>query len=132
LFIAVIVNNLQTARKLINDRRAKKTTMRRIGEIDSVDSFEQLLRRTNAKDLEREAEELRRREAELENELLKEGGIVEELLGIENYYPAGLPERTKELLSDYFLQMASLEYNLHAYDKIQKVLDELVDIGKDK
>ncbi|KAI9345219.1 Ion transport protein-domain-containing protein [Obelidium mucronatum] len=130
LFIAVIVNNLQTARKLINKKRAART-QRRIGEVDSVDSFEQALRKSElgggAFDLDLYDDAL----GKIEDELLKEG-IVEELLGIENYYSAGLPRRTKELLSSYFMHLASLEYNLDSYEKQQKVLDELVDIAKDK
>ncbi|ORY43798.1 voltage-gated potassium channel [Rhizoclosmatium globosum] len=126
LFIAVIVNNLQTARKLINIKRQAKT-QRNIGEVGSVDSFEQALRKSKGANVHRESTTI----GKMEDELLKEG-IVEELLGIENYYSAGLPQRTKELLSGYFMHLSSLEYNLSLYEKQQKILDELVDIAKEK
>ncbi|KAJ3022169.1 UNVERIFIED_CONTAM: Cation channel sperm-associated protein 1 [Siphonaria sp. JEL0065] len=131
LFIAVIVNNLQTARKLINMKRASKT-QRKIGEVGSVDSFEQVLRKSKMEGTKKDLLEINDElQGKMEDELLKEG-IVEELLGIENYYSAGLPHRTKELLSSYFMHLSSLEYNMNSYEKGQKVLDELVDIGKEK
>ncbi|KAJ3061665.1 Cation channel sperm-associated protein 1 [Podochytrium sp. JEL0797] len=126
LFIAVIVNNLQTARKIINTKRVARTHGRKIGQVvGSVDSFEQALLTRGASIVDRRQESTQEKDDALD-------GIVEEVLGIENYYSGGLPQRTKELLSSYFQHLSSLEYNLHGYEKQQKVLDELIDIGKEK
>ncbi|KAJ3205785.1 hypothetical protein HDU82_004962 [Entophlyctis luteolus] len=134
LFIAVIVNNLQTARARINRQRMLRTS-RQIGQVGSVDSFENMLRTEtpangnisfamSSDDIAAaSAAAARSRQEQL---------AAEEMLGIDNYYPAGLPQRTKELLETYFMHLSALEYNMAAYDKQQKVLEELVDLGKDK
>ncbi|KAI8613840.1 hypothetical protein BC830DRAFT_431679 [Chytriomyces sp. MP71] len=129
LFIAVIVNNLQTARKILNKKRAKKTN-RQVGAVESIDSFERELRNNTNRQHSLNIGGQHAESAVKSDELVHEG-IVEELAGIENYYSAGLPQRTKELLASYFVHLSSLEYNINAYERQQKIFDELVNLGKE-
>jgi hypothetical protein len=66
-----------------------------------------------------------------DDDLLQEG-IVEEDVGIDNYYSPNLPSRVKELLSSYYMLLGSLELNQIMYEKQQKVLDDLVDLCAEK
>ena len=63
------------------------------------------------------------------NQLNQGDNLVEEEQGIDNYYPPNLSKRQKELLSTYFMHLASLELNKGLYQKHQKVLDDLVDLA---
>ncbi|KAI8830631.1 hypothetical protein BJ741DRAFT_619427 [Chytriomyces cf. hyalinus JEL632] len=128
LFIAVIVNNLQTARKMLNQKKAKRMN-RMVGAMESIDSFELELQKVQ--DGLRNGESRRTSESAAKSDELVKEGIVEELMGIENYYSAGLPQRTKEILASYFMHLTSLEFNMNLYEKQQKVLDELVDLGRE-
>ncbi|KAJ3193010.1 Transcription initiation factor TFIID subunit 5 [Irineochytrium annulatum] len=109
LFVAVIVNNLQSARDRLSLRRRQKK--KNSADLDFMEVENREPSRTSLRHLD-------------EDGLLKDR-IFEEENGIDNYYSPNLPTRQKELLSSYFALLASLELNQHLQQKQLKVLDDL-------
>lgn len=114
LFVAVIVNNLQSSRDKLNVKRRKKKK-----EGDDYlfgDQFGISQSTLSSKT----------------SDHLLDDGIFEGDIGVDNYYSPNLPSTTKGLFSQYFMLLASLELNQLMYQKQQKVLDDLVDLSKEK
>ncbi|KAJ3116357.1 Cation channel sperm-associated protein 1 [Phlyctochytrium bullatum] len=113
LFVAVFVNNLQYARKkLEEERRAKRQKNK------DLDPFLVELEERSEKELVRKKEE----------DVLSE--VFEEESGVENFYTPNMPKRQKELLSAYFSLLAALDLNQHLHQRQMKVLDELIDLSQ--
>ncbi|KAJ3413338.1 hypothetical protein HDV05_008188 [Chytridiales sp. JEL 0842] len=120
LLIAVLINNLQSARQRSRYRRKLKKRMEEEAGMldldnDNTDKLEELDEEHDAKKL-------------TEEEKMLEDLLFEEKYGISNYYPPNLPEREKQLLSQYYSQLSSLELNQLTYQRHQKVLDDMVDL----
>ncbi|KAJ3087752.1 Cation channel sperm-associated protein 1 [Quaeritorhiza haematococci] len=120
LFVAVIVNNLQTSRAKLKEARAKRRVKRKKAPVDPTTAF-----LNNNDDMDKDARAgLRVLKDHQENAGLT--GVLEEDSGVDNYYPPNLPGRLdKELLAKFFMLMTSLERNMDLYEKQQKVLDDL-------
>lgn len=118
LLTAVIVNNLQSSRER-SQRTAREEKRKKEEQEKNALNF---LNETSA-----EAS----RDLLNDTQLNSVDNILEEDSGLDNYYSPNLPERQKELLSNYFRLMASLEFNMSNYEEQQKVLDDLVEVMKD-
>ncbi|KAI9139620.1 Ion transport protein-domain-containing protein [Paraphysoderma sedebokerense] len=108
LFIAVIVSNLEQSRSRLEAQNKRKKKIMKSPELpDDLDNV-----RPSFHDLKT------LQDVEMKN-------LFEEELGIDNYYSQNLPKRQKQLMSKYFMLLASLEHNYGFYQKQQKVLDDL-------
>ena len=105
--VAVIVNNLKSSRDMIELKKQKrKKTM--LGDLGSKGSLKE--NKENSRD-------------EL-NE------FMDEQHNLDHYYPPFLSMRLKELVSAYYMNLASLDNAMASYQKQQKILDDLIDIAK--
>jgi len=59
----------------------------------------------------------------------EEGDEIRIVKTVEDYYPADkFSERERSMINDYFTLLASLEYNMQEIQKVQKLMNDLVDI----
>ncbi|ORZ34641.1 Ion transport protein-domain-containing protein [Catenaria anguillulae PL171] len=59
-------------------------------------------------------------------------GLFDTSFGIDNYYPPHISGRTKKLLGQHFMLSTTLEKNLENYRTQVQVLDDLVDLVKNR
>ncbi|KAJ3107463.1 Cation channel sperm-associated protein 1 [Phlyctochytrium planicorne] len=107
LFVAVFVNNLQSARRKLNEqRKRKKRTGNDIDflELEEVDVTQEDLKKPKGED-----------------DVLSEG-LFEEEGGIDNFYSPNLPDRL----------LAALDLNQQLHQRQMKVLDDLVDLANEQ
>ena len=116
LFVAVIVSNLQYAQKALLLHRKKKRAKKQQKEQEIMNELEEAWNKMRLQDNSHinEIAELFRRGKD----------------AINNYYPENLSIRQKQLYSNYFMLLSSLEYNLNSVERKQKSLDDLVDVLK--
>ena len=57
------------------------------------------------------------------------GKLFEQQHGISDYYPPYLSNRLKELLSSYYMNLASLDHAQEAKTRQDKVLEDLLDLA---
>ena len=108
--MAVIVNNLKGSRELIELRKKKRHS-----------------KSLKLKGNDRAASKGSLGRDKLETEGL--GDLFDQQHGIDDYYPPYLSNRLKELLTSYYMNLASIDHAQESYQRQQKVLDDLLDLG---
>ena len=109
--MAVIVNNLKGSRDLIEIRKKKK-----LAKFKRHDLAGQNFGSKNSLS----------GESNVSEGLDK---LFDEQHNIDNYYPPYLSNRSKELISSYYKNLASIDHAKSTYQKQQKLLDELMELA---
>jgi hypothetical protein len=107
----VIINNLKGSRELVELRKKKQMVKQRNGpkKLDDRGSKASLGREKST------PEGL--------------GKLFEQQRNISDYYPPYLSNRLKELLSSYYMNLASLDHAQEAKTRQDKVLEDLMDLA---
>ena len=111
LFVAVIVNNLKGSRELIEIKKQKRDAK---------------LKKRRLEDQRLGSKGSLRKENSDGHGL---GQLFDEQHSIDNYYPPNLSNRLKELLSSYYMNLASIDHAQESYQRQQKVLDDLMNLA---
>jgi hypothetical protein len=108
LFVAVIVNNLQHSRELKELKNLKREKKHK----KSLQDEDKAASRGSLNESQKSGSDL--------------GNLFDEQHGIDHYYPSYLSVKLKELISSYFMNLATLDHSMSSYRKQQKILDDLV------
>ncbi len=134
LFLAVLVNNLQNARDKL-DHLKKKARKQRLRKARPVPSAHQhplhpLRHHHTQKNNHHSSADSN---SLLNDKLPSQQDSFQQNLdtgfGLDEYYPPSIPQRKKELMSQYFMLLGSLEYCVEWWEEKSRVLDDLVDMG---
>lgn len=105
----MIINNLKGSRELVELRKKKQLEKQKKYKLEVKGSKASLGReKSTPEDV---------------------GKLFEQQHGIDDYYPPYLSNRLKELLSSYYMNLASLDHAHEAKIRQDKVLDDLIDLA---